>query len=464
MINEISKLNNKNVLVIGDIILDHYINIIPNKISQEAPILVFNLGSEYNSLGGCANVCKYLSSFNINVDIIGVIGKDNNSKIVKKLLNDSHINMDYLIEKDNIKTTTKNRFFSEDNKQVLRVDDEENNIEYTDEVLKILNKNNKEYDLIIISDYKKGVISEKVFNEIINKYNHTKIICDPKNNKYYKDMFLLKPNKKELEYIIGNINDNNIIEYKNENNIDNLLLTLGKDGMKLYDKDNNIHTINSINNTVYDVTGAGDCVLSYLSLGILLNLDLIDSCKLSNYAASKKVSKFGTQLVSLEEVIDYFNDKLIDRNNIGIFFKILHNNKTIVFTNGCYDIIHSGHIHLLKEAKKLGDILVLGLNSDDSIKRLKGNNRPILNEKERINILKSIEYIDYIVVFDEDTPLNIIKEIKPDYLVKGSDYKDKKVVGSDFVIKNGGALVLIDLVEGKSTTNIINKIKEINNE
>ncbi len=460
-------MKNKRVLVIGDIILDHYVNVNPSKISSEAPLVIYNYVNDYYSLGGSGNVCKYLSSFSLKVDLFGVVGKDTYSDKVYELLNDNNINANYVFKINNYKTVVKKRYSSLDYKQIMRVDFEDGYVDVEEKVLKELKKIDTKYDLIIISDYRKGVITNKTF-EYITSYarkNNIKVICDPKDKKVnYNNIYLLKPNLKEMTDLICKVNDENIIKYKNDNKIDNIVLTLGKEGIKLYDSNNNITSISAYQCNVFDVTGAGDCVLSYLAYGILNDYDMVKTCNYSNYAASLKVSRYGTALVNKYEVLSFFNNKIIDRDELVDFSNFLHKDKKIVFTNGCFDILHSGHIHLLKNAKMLGDALILGLNTDSSIKRLKGNDRPINNEKERVEILSSLAYVDYIVLFDEDTPLNIIKMINPDILVKGSDYKNKEVVGSDIVLKNGGRVELIDLIEGKSTTNIINRLKETNNE
>jgi len=463
MIEKLTDLKKKRVLIIGDIILDHYINIIPNKISAEAPLVVFNYNNEYYSLGGAANVAKYLANFSCIVDLLGVIGNDNNAKVVISELKKNHIKIDKIIRCEDSVTTTKTRLYSNDNKQVLRYDNENNNTNYNKLVIDMINSIRDKYDLIIISDYNKGVISNEVFNKIVDiaSINNIKIICDPKSRLInYKNIYLLKPNIKEIIDIVGSSNDKDIINYKKNNNIENIVLTLGNEGMKIYLKDNNIIEIKAYKSMVYDVTGAGDCVLAYIALGLLTDMNFIEICNMANYAASIKVSKFGTELVNIEEIIPFFNKKVIDRKYIKDLCRLIKNTKKIVFTNGCFDIIHSGHIHTLKEAKSYGDVLIIGLNSDSSIKKLKGNNRPILKEEERIDILSSLEFVDYIVLFDEDTPLKLVKDIKPDVLVKGSDYKNKYIAGRKEVEERGGKVVLVDLVDGKSTTSIIERIKE----
>lgn len=451
----------KKVLVIGDILLDNYIFVDSSKISMEAPLLIYKYNKETNSLGGASNVCKYLTSFNYQVDLIGVIGNDYSGNIIIDLLRDNNINTDYIIKDDTYKTIVKKRYASLDYKQIMRVDDEEiynNDSRIIDSIMNL----NTDYDLIIISDYRKGVITNKTFNSIVeySKKNNIKVICDPKDDQVnYNNLYILKPNQKEIEKLVKSTNDKDIIDYKIKNNIDNIVLTLGSNGMKLFDENNNIINIPSEKVNVYDVTGAGDCVLGYLAYGVLEKKQIEESAVISNYAASIKVSKFGTQLVNKYEVYTKMNNKEINRNDLKEFSDYIRKNKKIVFTNGCFDILHSGHVDLLKKAKNLGDILILGLNSDHSIKRLKGDNRPINNEAERKSVLSALEFIDYIVVFDEDTPLNIIKDIKPDILVKGGDYKDKEVVGRDFVESYGGEVKLIDFIYDVSTTNIVNKIR-----
>ena len=245
----------------------------------------------------------------------------------------------------------------------------------------------------------------------------------------------------------------------NDNNIENIIITLGDEGLKLLNKDG-VYLVPVVKNEVYDVTGAGDTVLSFLALGYLAGINIKESCSLANKAGSIKVGKFGTYAINLLDMFNVDNNKILNRDILYNFCSLLkESGKKVVFTNGCFDIVHSGHIHILKEAKKQGDILILGLNSDSSIKRLKGETRPIFKEEERLELLSSFEFIDYIVLFDEDTPLEVIKLIRPDVLVKGADYKDKYVVGTNEIKEYGGELVLVDLVEGRSTTNVIEKLK-----
>lgn len=233
--------------------------------------------------------------------------------------------------------------------------------------------------------------------------------------------------------------------------------------MVLIDEDDNVNHIPTIAREVFDVTGAGDTVLSYFGCSIANGLSLYDSAVIANVAAGIKVGKVGTSTVRLEEVEQFFNNRLVRTEKIITLeeysnIKKGYTNKTVVFTNGCFDILHVGHIRYLKQAAELGDILIVGVNSDKSIKRVKGEKRPIISEKDRIEMLANLDFIDFIIIFDEDTPYELIKLIQPDFLVKGGDYKIEDIVGKDIVEKKGGKVVLIPLIEGVSTTNIVEKV------
>lgn len=463
MLNKLINIKNKRVLVIGDAMLDHYVTVNPRKISSEYPGIIFDYSDDYYRLGGASNVANNISRFNVDVDLLCVVGKDSFTDNFYEELNKAGISADFVIEDDSYKTIIKERYCSSDYKQIMRVDYEKTKIDNHDEAYKYLERAfNNRYDLVIISDYRKGLITNEFYEKIISlaKENNIKVICDPKDGVVnYKDLFILKPNKKEAGLLFGDKSDLEIIDYMNENNLENIIITLGDEGLKLLNKDG-VHLVPVVKNEVYDVTGAGDTVLSFLALGYLAGIDIKESCVLANKAGSIKVGKFGTYAINLLDMFTANNNKILNRDILYNFCDLLkQSGKKVVFTNGCFDIVHSGHIHILKEAKKQGDILILGLNSDSSIKRLKGESRPIFKEEERLELLSSFEFIDYIVVFDEDTPLEVIKLIRPDVLVKGADYKDKYVVGTNEIKEYGGELVLVDLVEGRSTTNVIEKLK-----
>ena len=279
----------------------------------------------------------------------------------------------------------------------------------------------------------------------------------------YKGCFLFKPNQNEAETISGEKNIHKILHFiKDKIECKNILLTRGKEGMVLNHAYNKIEHDSIIN--LVDVTGAGDIVLSVIVYVFIKEKDLLKACKIANYIGGKSVGVVGNYNVNLNDIDDFYvidinsqkNKIIYDYENEKIT-KISEKSDNIVFTNGCFDILHSAHIELLKFSKKQGDILVVGLNSDDSIKRLKGETRPINDIQERSKILSLFDFIDYIIIFSDDTPLIVIKTLKPDILIKGSDYSKDSIIGKEYV-KN---IILFEFIENKSSTRVINKIKNI---
>lgn len=482
-INELIKnIDKKRILVIGDIMLDNYYFGKSSRISPEAPVPILLEDKNKKVLGGAANVALNLISAGQDVAIMSVIGKDINGKNMIAMFQEKGVNTDLIIEDDSRCTTVKNRYIGQNNMQMFRFD-QENSLpiseKISDALLKKYKENINNFDLIIISDYNKGLLNVNntpKMIEIANSHNK-KVIIDIKEPKYekYYGAYLIKPNLKELSDITSmSIESDKDIEIaarklKKNTNCEYVLVTKGADGMSLL-LDDKMVDINCVSKEVYDVTGAGDTVISYLSVGIVNNYDLIDSVNISNYAAGVKVSKMGTYAVTPEDIIDYVIDSnnVLDENKIisadDLSEKLKGNTKKIVFTNGCFDIFHVGHLRYLKESAKYGDILVVGVNSDASIKRLKGAKRPIVPQAERMELLSSLSFVTYVVPFDEDTPYEIIKKIKPNIITKGGDYNPNDVVGKDVVESQGGKVIICPLIENKSTTNIIDKILEAYNE
>lgn len=481
LINELIKnIKTKKILVIGDIMLDNYYYGKSTRISPEAPVPILLQKDNKKVPGGAANVALNLRRANQNVTIMSVIGDDVEGKELLKILHSEKIDTSLIIKDNDGCTIVKNRFIGQNNMQMFRFDqeinkhisDNNNNL-----LMKLFENKIDDCDLIIISDYNKGLLNQNntaKFIEIANKHGK-KVLVDIKEPNYnkYKGAYLIKPNLDELSQITNlTIQDENDIlvaarELKKNTDCQYVLVTRGKDGMSLL-INNEIKNIECVSKEVYDVTGAGDTVISYLAVGVANNFDLSDSVTISNYAAGVKVSKMGTYGVKPEDIIDY----IIDSNNIldsdkiitiDKLEKILETKRTkkIVFTNGCFDIFHVGHLRYLKESSKQGDLLIIGVNSDSSVKRLKGKNRPIVPELERMELLSSLSFVSYVVMFDDDTPYEIIKRIKPNIITKGGDYAPENVVGKDIVEENGGKVVILPLVENKSTTNIIDKILEV---
>ncbi|MCH3698023.1 D-glycero-beta-D-manno-heptose-7-phosphate kinase [Campylobacter lari] len=442
------------ILVVGDFMVDRYIWCDCTRISPEAPVMVVKSQKEDKRLGGAGNVYANLKSLGAEVFALGLVGDDESGRFLKE-----NLNARLLVEKDR-KTPLKSRVLSH-SQQVLRLDDENDfDTKLEDEIIQEYKKIAKDYDAIVLSDYAKGVLTSKVTKALIEHANtlNLPILIDPKGSDFskYQNATLLTPNKKEAIQALGVEKIDNLEKalkkLKDDLNLTYSIITLSEEGIALYDE--KLHIIPAKALEVYDVTGAGDSVIAMLAYTLALKVDIIKACELANDAAAVVVAKVGSVSVSLEEIKNLkkasFEDKIKSKEEL---VKLLQNQK-VVFTNGCFDIIHYGHIKYLEKAKKLGDILVVGLNSDESIKRLKGNLRPINLEFQRACMLASMYFVDYVVIFNEDTPYELIEFLKPDVLVKGADYKDKEVVGSNLVKK----VELIDFEDGFSTTNIINRI------
>lgn len=477
---QLNNIKTKKVLVVGDIMLDKYFFGEARRLSPEAPVPVLRKKRETTVLGGAANVARNLVRAKQDVSIMSVIGNDAEGKILKNILEESNIHTDLLILDESRATTVKTRMIGPNNAQMLRLDVEDTTPisgEIFNKMIKLYEKEINKFDIIIISDYKKGVLTVENTSkmiEIANKNNKITLI-DTKEPSYakYKNAYLIKPNIEELRQLT-NMSVNNdeeiakaAIELRNQTGAKYVLATRGKDGMTLVDG-NNVHHIRGVSREVYDVSGAGDTAISYLAIGLANNFAIEDTVVLSNAAGAVEVSKMGTYAVSIEEIKEFISKE----NDISYENKILEvdelveilkeerkKGKKIVFTNGCFDIFHVGHSRYLRQASTYGDILVVGVNSDSSVKRLKGPERPIISEDERMELLADLESVSYVVKFDEDTPYELIKKLQPDIITKGGDYKPEEVVGKDIVEANGGEVIICKLVEGKSTTNIITKIR-----
>lgn len=461
-------MENKKIIIIGDVMLDINKTSETKRKAPEADIPIYNILDVNYILGGASNVALNLKNLGINVEMLSVIGDDIYGNKIKEIFDFNKIKYNLFVDKER-KTTQKNRIFV-NNKLNVRYDNESTHdipINIENEIISYITCKN-DIDAIVISDYDKGLVTANLAQIIINYANENNIptFVDPKLKNYtkFRNCFLFKPNQNEAETISGEKNIDKILHFiKDTIGCKNILMTIGKEGMILNNIQNKIEHTSIIN--LVDVTGAGDVVLSVLVYCYLKEGDLLKACKCANFVAGKSVGVIGNYCTS-KTVIDEYNE-LIDNcnstNNKIIFdyeidkIEKISKNHNVVFTNGCFDILHSGHIKNLQFAKSNGDILVVGLNSDESIKRLKGHERPINDINERSTILSLFDFVDYIIIFYENTPYNLLKLLKPNILVKGSDYNVENIVGSEFVEK----VILFDYIDGKSSTNIIQKIKSL---
>ena len=480
MAGSFNNIQAKSILVVGDIMLDAYYTGDISRISPEAPVPVFKKERERSVLGGAANVAANLITAEQNVSLMSLVGDDSDGEYLKSKIAKMGINTELIMTDKRRSTTVKTRFLAGHNQQVIRMDVEDAipiDDELSSKMLTKLRERIRTYDLILLSDYMKGLLTYEFTQEVISIGNEAGIpvLVDVKDRhiEKYSNAFLLKPNLNELRNLTGlsisSDNDKEIISaaevLRKRCNCKYVLATCGSKGMVLTGEDEPGYFNKAVAREVFDVTGAGDTTIAYLSACMVNGFSMRESVDIANCAAGIQVSKVGTSSVYWREIRSalsrkamHVEQKILTGDALKKFRKI-HEEQVVVFTNGCFDILHAGHVKYLREAASLGEVLVVGLNSDASVKRLKGSSRPVNNQEDRAEILCALGFVDYVVIFDEDTPLELIKIIQPDVLVKGGDYKPENVVGADFVKSRGGELFLIPFVEGKSTTNIIRKIE-----
>jgi D-beta-D-heptose 7-phosphate kinase/D-beta-D-heptose 1-phosphate adenosyltransferase len=485
----------KKIVVIGDVMIDRYYFSNVKRICPEAPIPIANVHNIQNNLGGAANLSLNIKNLLDNPNqliLVSVLGYDEESTIIEKLCSENNINTFFIKDKSR-KTTVKNRIYSNE-QMISRFDIEDTHViksEIQNEIMNYISTNLKNnIDYIVISDYNKGIFDDYFCNFILNycEENNIYSFVDPKVNNYlrYQNSFLIKPNLDETMNIYSYIKNTNFDENYIQNNMDIILCdlynhlkckyivcTCGKEGMILYSnlqktviKHKNIEDI-----IVKDVTGCGDVVFAVLITQFYKTNNLFNSVEVANYIGGLSVQNIGTYICNKidienfnkkeDEVIKFENKTLFFKNNENMIFNFVVNQikkskkiKNIVFTNGCFDIVHLGHLELLKYSKSLGDYLIVGLNSDSSIKRLKGDKRPIHNQDYRSKFLSFFDFIDLIIIFDDDTPFKLLEKIKPNILVKGGDYTLDKIIGKEFVDE----VKIFNTIENYSSTNIISSI------
>ncbi|WP_077928500.1 bifunctional D-glycero-beta-D-manno-heptose-7-phosphate kinase/D-glycero-beta-D-manno-heptose 1-phosphate adenylyltransferase HldE [Wohlfahrtiimonas populi] len=464
------------ITVLGDLMLDRYWFGSAKRISPEAPIPVINVQNNEDRLGGAANVALNLRSLEKEVVLAGLIGNDLEGKRFTELCQQNNIQSNVLIQ-DSFQTITKLRIISRQ-QHMLRCDFEQSHTsidldaQYIQQLLELIEKSS----IVILSDYQKGFLANPQQFITHARAHNIPVVVDPKGNDFtkYRGATLLTPNRSEFEAIVGVTSSEDDLLIKAEQlrhdlNLDALLITRSEEGMTLIQKNEPPFTIPAKAQDVYDVTGAGDTVIATLVAMMAEGKPLTEATTIANIAASIVVGKLGASQVSIQELnraisiqerahhlvltLDELKDELKNARA---------NNETVVMTNGCFDLLHKGHVTYLNEARKLGDRLIVALNSDASVKRLKGENRPIMDESSRATVLASLSAVDWVIMFDDDTPESVITELLPDILVKGSDYTLEQIAGAQAVLDNGGAVKLLSFVDGYSTTKAIEKISHNN--
>lgn len=466
-----------NVVVIGDAMLDRYLHGDTFRISPEAPVPVVNIYGEEERVGGAANVAVNVSALGARCTLIAAIGQDDAGAILKRMLSVQNVDCD-LIESTYMSTITKLRVIGRQ-QQLLRLDFEKYYAWQAKFLEHKLEAKLSHANVLIISDYAKGMIAEPQALIQFAKARGIRVIVDPKSEdlSVYQGANILTPNMKEFEAMVGKCNTEEDIviraqELIRQYDFEALLITRGAQGMTLVEKQNNqFHHIPAKAREVFDITGAGDTVVAVLATCLGLGKDYLYAAKLSNVAAGISVAKLGTATIGVEELEHHLNEVVVNSSITGVVTKsellvalkkCKEKNQKIVMTNGCFDLLHTGHLSYLQEAKALGDCLVVAINDDASVKRLKGDSRPLNRLQDRMLALAALKSVDYVVSFSEDTPRSLISDVLPDVLVKGGDYKIDQIAGAKEVMANGGEIKILQFVDGYSTTQLVERIHQTN--
>ncbi|MES9859639.1 MAG: bifunctional D-glycero-beta-D-manno-heptose-7-phosphate kinase/D-glycero-beta-D-manno-heptose 1-phosphate adenylyltransferase HldE [Candidatus Thiodiazotropha sp. LLP2] len=463
------------VLVVGDLMLDRYWQGAAAKISPEAPVPVVHVHDTEERPGGGANVALNMSSLGVAVGLCGLIGEDEaGNRLVDELTKSG---VECLLQREaGVPTITKLRVISQ-HQQLLRLDFEQPMWQVDLAELKgQYQQQLGNSDLVILSDYAKGTLQQPQRLIVAAKALGVPVLVDPKGSDFdkYRDATLLTPNLKEFEAVVGHCETDQILNergmaLREKLNLQSLMITLSERGLLLIQKGAPPLHLPTRAREVFDVTGAGDTVIGVLGAGMAAGMPIQDAAGLANVAAGLMVGKLGAGSVSLEELKgalisrgDFDFHTILNRKTLGEATRMARQQgERIVMTNGCFDILHEGHVRYLQQAKQLGDRLVVAVNDDDSVRRLKGEGRPINTVEQRMAVLAGLASVDWVVPFGEDTPESLICEIKPDLLVKGGDYKPEEIAGYDCVVKNGGAVQVLDFLPGVSTTRIVEAMRDV---
>lgn len=472
---QIYKMKEVTVMVYGDFMVDKYIHGEVNRISPEAPVPVLHVTGKERKFGGAGNVVSNLLAIGVNVRVAGFTGSDEDGMWLTDTFSKLGADTTYIENVDGLQTVIKTRITSR-NQQFIRLDEEKPENITQDMEARIRNRvfdMLQDVDAVILSDYGKGNVTPGVAQGIIDACIQRKIpvVVDPKGVDYskYKGATVCKPNEKELAVATGMtlVTDEDVekagLILKDQNGIDNLIVSRSEKGIMFLSARNTRKDFPTKAQEVIDVTGAGDTVVSMIASTMAIGAELEDSCKLANMAAAIVCSKFGAASASLEELVDAVEQGAKDKTfTLEEVQKRLQNareqGKTIVFTNGCFDLLHAGHLSSFRQARQYGDILIAAVNSDASVKRIKGDNRPIINEENRIRMVSALKYVDYVVLMEENDPTRLISVLKPDVVVKGRDWEGKYMPERETIESYGGKMQFIDLEKGLSTTEIIERV------
>ena len=468
------------VLIVGDMILDRYQHGETRRISPEAPIPVLAATTEELRLGGCGNVAANLAALGAEVVTVAVVGEDEAAASIRDLLATAGCRADALVVDAERPTIRKTRLVAQ-NQQLLRIDEEKLGALDGAVDAALLARIEAELagvDVVVISDYGKGVLTPAVLERLLRAGDrNVRVLVDPKGTDYsrYRGASLITPNRLEAELATGRaLSDRTAISEAAQHLCDELqleaaLITLGSQGMYARERETGREiSIPARARSVYDVTGAGDTVIAVLAFALARGADLEQAMHLATVGAGLTVQRFGVATITLDDIKGALTsahgaaEKVLDRQAlIAQLEEERRRGRRVVFTNGCFDVLHVGHLAYLQESRSYGDLLVVGVNSDDSVRRLKGDGRPVNTVMDRMTLLAGLECVTWVTSFEEDTPEQIIEQTTPQVLVKGEDWADKGVVGREWVERHGGHVVLARLADGHSTTNTLERLSKL---
>lgn len=488
LISVFARLGRPRVLVLGDLILDRYTWGNAERVSQEAPVILLRSDKREVRLGGAANVCHMLRGLEAEVTCAGVVGADDEGRLVRRLLKEQGVDESLVLYDDQRPTTVKERFMGRAQgrhpHQILRVDTEVRDPlrpELMHELAERLLTGFEKYDVILISDYDKGVCQPRLLRQLIDAARSAgkPVIVDPirgADYSRYRGATTMTPNRLEAELATGikieTADDAKRAAFKlcRELKLDLGIVTLDRDGMALVHPGGHGDVFPTKARAVYDITGAGDMVLAMIGICLGAGIDPADAIRLGNIAGGLEVEKVGCAAIPRTEIMQRLlaersaaAGKIVPLDQLEQFIASHRaTGERVVFTNGCFDLLHVGHVTYLQEAAQRGDVLVVAINTDASVKKLKGPTRPVIGEHDRAAMLAAMACVSYVTTFDADTPIELIERLRPDVLVKGGTYRPEEIVGYDFVTSYGGRVEVCSVVEGISTSNIVASLTKQN--
>ena len=462
-----------NITVIGDAMLDRFWSGASRRVSPEAPVPVVNVTGLEDRAGGAGNVAVNLAELGVAVSLVGLCGDDDHARALRTCVESAGVRWNVMPCAAD--TIVKLRVLSR-NQQLLRMDFEEPLNDHANELfMRSAQQHLADADLVILSDYAKGTL-QLVQSLIVHCRELGKpTLVDPKGSDFerYRGATVITPNLSELEAVVGTCDTDVALEQKTEElraslEAEAILVTRGEAGMTLIQSNSPAQHFSASAREVYDVTGAGDTVIAVMAGCMSAGLPMQEAARYANYAAGVVVAKLGTASVKPAELRRAIatgasgqpRSSLTTADTLSELERLRAAGKRIVITNGCFDLIHPGHIHYLQQASALGDVLVVAVNDDDSVRRLKGPSRPLNSVEDRMAVLSALQAVDYVVPFSEDTPAGLIEVIAPDVLVKGGDYTVEQIAGHEFVLARGGEVIILDFVTGHSTTGLIKRLGE----